>query len=70
MLFTCYNFHSNRITNTVIFVKEKDIINVYVNLNNNYNNLRRRSSLSYYRRKYEKISYTLQNIYYKYLLDL
>jgi len=39
MLFTCYNFHSNRITNTVIFVKEKDIINVYVNLNNNYNNL-------------------------------
>jgi len=35
MLFTCYNYHSNRITNTVIFVKDKNIINVYVNLYNN-----------------------------------
>ena len=36
MLFTCYNYHSNRITNTVIFVKDKNVINVYVNLNDNY----------------------------------
>jgi hypothetical protein len=36
MLFTCYNYHSNRATNTVIFVKDKNIINVYVNLNDNY----------------------------------
>ena len=36
MLFTCYNYHSNRVTNTVIFVKDKKIINVYVNLNDNY----------------------------------
>ena len=36
MLFTCYNYHSNRITNTVIFVKDEKIINVYVNLNDNY----------------------------------
>jgi len=35
MLFTCYNYHSNRITNTVIFVKDKNVINVYVNLYNN-----------------------------------
>jgi len=33
MLFTYYHYHSNRNTNTVLFVKEKDIINVYVNLN-------------------------------------
>ena len=37
MLFTCYNYHSNRATNTVIFVKDKNVINVYVNLNDNYN---------------------------------
>ena len=36
MLFTCYNYHSNRVTNTVIFVKDKNVINVYVNLNDNY----------------------------------
>ena len=36
MLFTCYNYHSNRATNTVIFVKDKNVINVYVNLNDNY----------------------------------
>ena len=36
MLYTCYNFHSTRATNTVIFVKDKNIINVYVNLNDNY----------------------------------
>jgi hypothetical protein len=36
MLFTCYNYHSNRVTNTVIFVKDEKIINVYVNLNDNY----------------------------------
>ncbi len=36
MLFTCYNYHSNRIDNTVIFVKDKNIINVYINLNDNY----------------------------------
>jgi hypothetical protein len=35
MLFTCYNYHSNRITNTVIFVKDKNVINVYVNLYDN-----------------------------------
>ena len=35
MLFTCYNYHSNRITNTVIFVKDKKVINVYVNLYDN-----------------------------------
>jgi hypothetical protein len=35
MLFTCYNYHSNRVTNTVIFVKDKNVINVYVNLYNN-----------------------------------
>ena len=35
MLFTCYNYHSNRVANTVIFVKDKDVINVYVNLYNN-----------------------------------
>lgn len=35
MLFTCYNYHSNRITNTVVFVKDKNIINVYVNLYDN-----------------------------------
>ena len=35
MLFTCYNYHSNRITNTVIFIKDKNVINVYVNLYNN-----------------------------------
>jgi hypothetical protein len=35
MLFTCYNYHSNRATNTVIFVKDKNIINVYVNLYDN-----------------------------------
>jgi len=29
MLFTCYNYYSNRATNTVIFVKDKKIINVY-----------------------------------------
>jgi len=38
MLFTCYNYHSNRVTNTVIFVKDKNIINVYVNLYDNYGN--------------------------------
>ena len=38
MLFTCYNYHSNRVTNTVIFVKDKNIINVYVNLYDNYDN--------------------------------
>jgi hypothetical protein len=36
MLFTCYNYHSNRVTNTVIFVKDKNIINVYANLYYNY----------------------------------
>jgi len=36
MLFTCYNYHSNRVTNTVIFVKDEKVINVYVNLNDNY----------------------------------
>ena len=36
MLFTCYNYHSNRVTNTVIFIKDKNVINVYVNLNDNY----------------------------------
>jgi hypothetical protein len=36
MFFTCYNYHSNRVTNTVIFVKDKNIINVYINLNDNY----------------------------------
>ena len=35
MLFTCYNYHSNRVANTVIFVKDKDVINVYVNLYDN-----------------------------------
>ena len=35
MLFTCYNYHSNRATNTVIFVKDKNVINVYVNLYDN-----------------------------------
>ena len=35
MLFTCYNYHSNRVTNTVIFIKDKNVINVYVNLYNN-----------------------------------
>ena len=35
MLFTCYNYHSNRVANTVIFVKDNDVINVYVNLYNN-----------------------------------
>ena len=35
MLFTCYNYHSNRVANTVIFVKDKNVINVYVNLYNN-----------------------------------
>lgn len=38
MLFTCYNYHSNRVTNTVIFIKDKNIINVYVNLYDNYGN--------------------------------
>ena len=36
MFYTCYNYHSNRVTNTVIFVKDKNIINVYINLNDNY----------------------------------
>jgi hypothetical protein len=36
MLYTCYNYHSNRVTNTLIFVKDKNIINVYVNLYDNY----------------------------------
>jgi hypothetical protein len=38
MFYTCYNYHSNRVTNTVIFVKDKNIINVYINLNDNYDN--------------------------------
>ena len=35
MLFTCYNYHSNRVANTVIFYKDKNVINVYANLYNN-----------------------------------
>jgi hypothetical protein len=38
MFYTCYNYHNNRVTNTVIFVKDKNIINVYINLNDNYDN--------------------------------
>ena len=34
MLFTCYNYHSNNVTNTIIFIKNNNIINVYSN--NNY----------------------------------
>ena len=36
MLFTCYNYHSIHKKNTVIFVKDKNIINVYANINDNY----------------------------------
>jgi hypothetical protein len=32
MLYTCYNYHSDRIKNTVIFIKDKNIINVYANV--------------------------------------
>lgn len=36
MLFTCYNYNDGRITNTVIFVKDKNIINVYTNVSESY----------------------------------
>jgi hypothetical protein len=33
MLYTCYNYHSDHIKNTVIFIKDNNIINVYANVN-------------------------------------
>ena len=33
MLYTCYNYYSNSIINSIIFIRDKNIINVYSNIN-------------------------------------
>ena len=38
MLYTCYNYNSDRKINTVIFIKDKNIINVYANVS--YDNIK------------------------------
>ena len=36
MLYTCYNYYSNGIKTAIIFIKDKNIINVYSNHNDDY----------------------------------
>ena len=36
MLYTCYNYYSNSIKTAIIFIKDKNIINVYSNHNDDY----------------------------------